>query len=46
MPVTMVKSNHIKESVLEHRADAFWETQAQHRKGGGSISLDSGACFH
>lgn len=34
MPVSMVKSNHIKESVSEHRADAFWEAQAQHRKKG------------
>lgn len=42
MPASMAKSNHIKESVSEHRADAFWETQAE----GGSISLDSGACFH
>lgn len=35
MPVSMVKSNHIKESVSEHRADAFWETQAPRREGGG-----------
>lgn len=34
MPVSMVKSNHIKESVSEHRADAFWDTGTAQKEGG------------